>query len=130
MPAQAPLSVQYADYALWQQAALGSVHDPSSPIGSQMDYWRTQLAALPIVTDLPRDRQRPSVRDSDAGVVRLTGDDAFLRARQAMADDNADRFEAVAARAPAGTPATSTSAAKTIASAAPLPSPRRIPIFR
>ncbi|WP_169330949.1 amino acid adenylation domain-containing protein [Gordonia sputi] len=88
VPAQAPLSVQYADYALWQQAALGSVHDPSSPIGSQMDYWRTKLAALPIVTDLPRDRQRPSVRDSDAGVVSLTVDDALATRIEAFAREH------------------------------------------
>ncbi|MGC4933554.1 amino acid adenylation domain-containing protein [Gordonia sp. DT30] len=86
--APAPLPVQYADYALWQQAALGSVHDPSSPIGAQMDYWRTQLAALPVVTDLPMDRPRPSVRDTAAGVVTVPVDDTLATGIEAFARDH------------------------------------------
>ncbi len=56
-----PLDVQFADYALWQQRALGSPDDPASVVGRQLDYWQHQLAGAPNVLDLPMDRPRPQV---------------------------------------------------------------------
>nr|WP_211600673.1 non-ribosomal peptide synthetase [Gordonia effusa] len=60
-PEYPPLEIQFADYALWQQAELGSPDDPSSVVGRQMDYWTTALASLPDVLELPADRPRPPV---------------------------------------------------------------------
>ncbi|WP_460862691.1 condensation domain-containing protein, partial [Rheinheimera gaetbuli] len=61
----APLPVQYADYALWQRSYLqGEV------LEQQVDYWRRQLAALPVVHSLPLDKPRPSVA-SFSGDVQL-----------------------------------------------------------
>ncbi|MGB6247292.1 amino acid adenylation domain-containing protein, partial [Gordonia sp. (in: high G+C Gram-positive bacteria)] len=57
-PQFAPLEVQFADYALWQHEVLGSPDDADSVVGRQLDYWRTQLAGLPDVVDLPADRPR------------------------------------------------------------------------
>src|ERR1043166_885512 len=59
------LPVQYADYAIWQREWLkGDV------LGSQLDYWRTQLDGLERL-ELPADRPRPSAAAGKAGVVRF-----------------------------------------------------------
>jgi amino acid adenylation domain-containing protein len=51
------LSIQYADFAVWQRQWLqGEV------LKSQIDYWQKQLADAPALLDLPSDRPRPSVQ--------------------------------------------------------------------
>ncbi|WP_203854858.1 non-ribosomal peptide synthetase, partial [Dactylosporangium siamense] len=57
-----PLSVQYADFAVWQRRWLtGDVLD------RQLGYWRGRLEGAPVLA-LPIDRPRPLVRSS-AGAV-------------------------------------------------------------
>jgi amino acid adenylation domain-containing protein len=52
-----PLSIQYADYAVWQRRWLDSgVGD------AQLDYWKRKLARAPSRLDLPADFPRPPVR--------------------------------------------------------------------
>ncbi len=51
------LSIQYADFAVWQRQWLqGEV------LQSQIDYWQKQLADAPALLELPSDRPRPSVQ--------------------------------------------------------------------
>jgi amino acid adenylation domain-containing protein len=53
-PSLPPLSIQYSDYAAWQQEWLtGAV------LQQQVDYWRSQLAGVPELLELPTDKPRP-----------------------------------------------------------------------
>ncbi|MFM9377481.1 condensation domain-containing protein, partial [Gordonia sp. VNK21] len=58
-----PLDVQFADYAIWQQNALGDPADRQSEVGRELAFWTDQLADLPDVLNLPADRPRPLVMD-------------------------------------------------------------------
>src|SRR5690606_31603182 len=56
-PDLAPLTVQYADFAVWQRGWLmGPVLD------RQLAFWQRQLAGAPTVLDLPTDRPRPRLQ--------------------------------------------------------------------
>ena len=50
------LTIQYADYATWQRQWFHG-----ETLGTQLDYWRNQLTALPTLT-IPTDRPRPAVQ--------------------------------------------------------------------
>jgi amino acid adenylation domain-containing protein/non-ribosomal peptide synthase protein (TIGR01720 family) len=62
-PVLAPLSVQYADYAVWQRAWL-----EAGERDRQLEYWRTQLAGELRVLALPSDHPRPP-QQSQRGAV-------------------------------------------------------------
>ncbi|MEC3955142.1 amino acid adenylation domain-containing protein [Nocardia sp. CDC153] len=68
-PSWAPLPVQYADFALWQRAVIGSEDDPDSLAAAQLDYWRARLANLPARQPLPLDRPRPAVPSMAGALV-------------------------------------------------------------
>ncbi|CAM2828224.1 non-ribosomal peptide synthetase [Prescottella defluvii] len=79
-PTWAPPAVQYADYALWQRAVLGSEDDPESVVARQVEFWRDTLADLPDRLDLPMDRPRPVVA-SNAGASHRFSIGSELAAR-------------------------------------------------
>lgn len=61
--AQLPdLSIQYADYAVWQRKQLGD-----NGLTQQIDYWKQQLAGIPAVHNLPLDKPRPAHQDFHGG---------------------------------------------------------------
>jgi hypothetical protein len=60
------LPIQYADFAYWQREWLqGEV------LNSQLSYWRSQLADLPLL-NLPTDRTRPAVQTYRGATHNLT----------------------------------------------------------
>ncbi|MFL5332493.1 MAG: condensation domain-containing protein, partial [Geminicoccaceae bacterium] len=67
-----PLPVQYADYTLWQQAALGDENDGGSALSRQLSFWTEALKDLPDQIELPADRPRPAVSSHRGGHVPLS----------------------------------------------------------
>ena len=59
-----PLSIQYRDYARWEQARL------TSRAGAARQYWQDRFAVLPEPLALPTDRPTPSRRDFSGATVR------------------------------------------------------------
>jgi amino acid adenylation domain-containing protein len=64
-PVWAPLSVQYADYTLWQREL---------DIESQLDYWRDALTGLPDRIELPTDRPHPARASYRGEMLRFAWD--------------------------------------------------------
>jgi amino acid adenylation domain-containing protein/non-ribosomal peptide synthase protein (TIGR01720 family) len=58
-PALPALPIQYADYAVWQQAWL-----QADALDSQLAYWKDKLAGMPQALELPTDRPIPAVRSN------------------------------------------------------------------
>ncbi|ORA83215.1 non-ribosomal peptide synthetase [Mycobacterium malmoense] len=76
VPSWAPLRVQYADYAAWQRAFLGTpsgteTGTESSVAAVQRQYWTRQLAGLPEDTGLRPDFPRPPVPSGDGDSVEF-----------------------------------------------------------
>ncbi|WP_329413625.1 non-ribosomal peptide synthase/polyketide synthase [Nocardia vinacea] len=68
VPEWLPLSVQYADYSLWQHELLGSVEDPDAASARQLEFWTATLAGAPDLIELPADRSRPPVASGRGAV--------------------------------------------------------------
>ncbi|MET9609961.1 condensation domain-containing protein [Streptomyces sp. NPDC006512] len=68
-PGWEPLPVQYADYTLWERAAL----DGEAAAGAT-GHWRAALAGLPPLIDLPTQRPRPAVPSGSGAVTGFTVD--------------------------------------------------------
>ncbi|HWC87787.1 MAG TPA: amino acid adenylation domain-containing protein [Solirubrobacteraceae bacterium] len=80
-PALRPLTVQYADYALWQRCWL-----TEERLERQLEYWTKKLAGIPWGPAVPFDRvpERPSrhivARDFDVGPDTYRGMQRLARA--------------------------------------------------
>ena len=66
-PDFAPLPVQYADYALWQQDVWGGVDDDRSSAHTELEWWRRTLSGLPAALEPPTTMSRPAVPTYAAG---------------------------------------------------------------
>ncbi|MFI7669480.1 condensation domain-containing protein [Nocardia sp. NPDC049526] len=67
IPDPPELAVQYGDYAEWQQDAVAA-----GRWADQAEFWRAELADVPLILDLPTDRPRPSVRSSAGEAIAFT----------------------------------------------------------
>ncbi|MEV0299404.1 non-ribosomal peptide synthase/polyketide synthase, partial [Nocardia sp. NPDC050710] len=92
-PAWDPLPVQYADYALWQRAVLGSEEDPDSPAARQIAYWKSALAGMPDQLELPADRPRPPAQSFQGRAIRFEiAADRHARLQEIARANNASLF--------------------------------------
>ncbi|WP_159067541.1 non-ribosomal peptide synthetase [Gordonia iterans] len=78
----------FADYALWQHEVLGTPEDPDSVVGGQLGYWKTQLAGLPELVELPLDRPRPPVASQRGDLVPFVIPEAVATGIRALADQS------------------------------------------
>ena len=60
------LSVQYADFAMWQRQWL-----TNQVLERQLNYWKQELAGAPPLLELPTDRPRPAIQTFRGGVERF-----------------------------------------------------------
>lgn len=74
-PAWEPLSIQYADYTVWQEHLLGHESNPDSLIAKQLGYWSKALEHLPDQLELPTDHPRPSESSYRGGTIDLSIDE-------------------------------------------------------
>ncbi|WP_311315091.1 non-ribosomal peptide synthetase [Streptomyces naphthomycinicus] len=93
-PRFAPLPVQYADFAAWQQRMLGDEDDPASEAARQLAHWKRTLAGLPDQIDLPFDRpRRAGAGPAPAGLVTAElGPDVHRRIVELARDGDATAF--------------------------------------
>ncbi|WP_428835175.1 amino acid adenylation domain-containing protein [Rhodococcus pyridinivorans] len=82
------LSVQYADYTLWQREILGDESDPGSMSSRQMDFWRRALDGIPDRIDLPADHPRPKVQSYRGASVDVSIGTEVHTALRALAQDH------------------------------------------
>ncbi|MET1256786.1 amino acid adenylation domain-containing protein [Aliikangiella maris] len=62
-----PLSIQYADYSLWQKQWMGT----SEAYQQQLKYWNNQLQGMQAVLDFPFDFSRPAIRDAQGARIEF-----------------------------------------------------------
>ncbi|WP_394618762.1 amino acid adenylation domain-containing protein [Lentzea sp. JNUCC 0626] len=76
----APLSIQYADFAVWQRHVLGSRKDPESRYQADLRYWQDVLAELPTETVLPLDQSRDASEERTIrpATTSLTGEETAV----------------------------------------------------
>jgi putative pyridoxal-dependent aspartate 1-decarboxylase len=73
------LSIQYADFAVWQRQWLsGKVLD------TQLSYWQQQLQGVPELLQLPTDRPRPRVQAHQGATQSFTLDTELSQKLQAL----------------------------------------------
>ncbi|QLE70294.1 amino acid adenylation domain-containing protein [Streptomyces rectiverticillatus] len=70
-PDWSPLTVQYADYAVWQHGLFADREDPDGGLARRLRYWTTTLTGQPEQLELPTDRPRPAVGSNDGDAVSI-----------------------------------------------------------
>ncbi|MFJ5506915.1 amino acid adenylation domain-containing protein, partial [Pectobacterium jejuense] len=73
------LSVQYADYAVWQREWL-----QGETLNDLRDFWRQQLQGAPALLELPTDRPRPSVQRYEGNILPVSLDPEELAALRTL----------------------------------------------
>jgi amino acid adenylation domain-containing protein len=75
-----PLTIQYADYAVWQRTQL-----KTELLAQQSSYWQDHLAGVPLLLDLPYDHKRPTTPSFRGGVVGVELDSTVTEQVRALA---------------------------------------------
>ncbi|MCG8312565.1 MAG: amino acid adenylation domain-containing protein, partial [Pseudomonadales bacterium] len=71
------LSLQYSDYAVWQQTYLqGGV------LEEQLNYWDRQLAKAPVLSTFPTDNPRPAIQTTNGKSHHFQFDPVFAKQLQ------------------------------------------------
>ncbi|MDV6277719.1 amino acid adenylation domain-containing protein [Rhodococcus erythropolis] len=95
-PSWTPLTVQYADFAIWQHEVLGSVDEVGSQAAQQLDFWRRTLNGVSSTPGLPSDRQRPAQMSARAGVSEFSVNaETATRLNEIAREHNATLFMVV-----------------------------------
>jgi acyl carrier protein len=65
-----PLSIQYADYSVWQRE-----HLQGQRLQNQSDYWKQTLKGAPALLELPLDYPRPAAQSYEGASVAIELDE-------------------------------------------------------
>ena len=77
------LPIQYADFAVWQRQWLqGKV------LGTQLEYWKRQLADAPPLLELPTDRLRPAIQTFQGKTERFELDNKLTQELKALSQQS------------------------------------------
>jgi hypothetical protein len=75
-----PVSIQYADYAVWQRKRL-----QGDALQRLVSFWKTALKGMPETLELPADRAKPMVRNYAGDGVGFTIPDPLAAQVRALA---------------------------------------------
>jgi amino acid adenylation domain-containing protein len=78
-----PLTIQYADYAIWQQQRLHG-----EELQQEREYWRRALEGAPALLELPTDRPRPVQQTFAGDFLPLQLDTRLTRELKGLAQRN------------------------------------------
>ncbi|MBC8757727.1 hypothetical protein H2O64_23895, partial [Kordia sp. YSTF-M3] len=82
-PTEAPLRIQYKDYAVWQQAELAG----NTEFDTAKDYWLDRLSGeLPLI-DLPNQKLRPKFKSSNGKYLHTYIDAGLLQQMNTYVSD-------------------------------------------
>jgi amino acid adenylation domain-containing protein len=81
-PALAELTIQYADFAVWQRRWL-----QGELVERQLAHWRERLAGAPLLLELPTDHPRPPVHGQRGDRLELWVPAATLAALKALSQE-------------------------------------------
>jgi amino acid adenylation domain-containing protein len=77
------LPIRYADFAVWQRQWLqGKV------LGTQLEYWKQQLADAPPLLELPTDRPRPAIQTFQGKTERFWLDSKLTQELKALSQQS------------------------------------------
>ncbi|MDF3308995.1 amino acid adenylation domain-containing protein [Rhodococcus sp. T2V] len=92
-PEFTPLPLQYPDVAVWQRERIGAGPDDATPLlTGQLDYWREQLAGLPLELGWRTDRPRPALPTNRGASVHRTLSPSLHAAVDALAAERRASF--------------------------------------
>lgn len=78
-----PLRIQYADYAIWQRNWL-----QGDLLNQQLSYWRSHLAGIPAVHNLPLDKPRPTKQSYQGRLIQYLLDETLTSEIRALCQEH------------------------------------------